>query len=55
MLLAQDPIVIDLKLPLKLKKGHYANIGYNNVLYFSIFYIKVKIITPIMFVSNNSV
>ena len=44
MLLAPDPIVIDLKFALKLKKGHYANIDQNSGLYFSVFYRKIKIL-----------
>ena len=49
MLLAPDPIIIDRKFVLKLKKGHYANIDCHSGLYFSIFYIKVKILLLCLF------
>ena len=42
MLLAPDPLVIDIKFALKLKKDQYPNIDKYSGLCFSTFYIKVK-------------
>ena len=42
MLLAPDPLIIDIKFALKLKKEHYPNIDKYSGLCFSTFYIKVK-------------